>query len=50
MGMVLHQIALKKLSCEMNDFVKPVPKANIPKSSKTRHRNAFSNDYFNVVP
>ena len=36
----------------MDDFgvVKLVPKANTPKSSKTRHLNESSNDYFNVVP
>ena len=35
----------------MDDFavVKLVPKANTPKSSKTRHFNELSNDYFNVV-
>ena len=36
----------------MDDFrvVKLVPKANTPKSSKTRHLNESSNDYLNVVP
>ena len=36
----------------MDDFgvVKLVPKANTPKSSKTRHLSESSNDYFNVVP
>ena len=36
----------------MDDFgvVKLVPKANTPKSSKTRHLNESLNDYFNVVP
>ena len=36
----------------MDDFgvVKLVPKANTPKSSKTRHFSESSNDYFNVVP
>ena len=35
----------------MEDFgvVKLVPKANTPKSSKTRHLNELSNVYFNVV-
>ena len=35
----------------MDDFgvVKLVPKANTPKSSKTRHLNESSNDYINVV-
>ena len=39
----------QKIKSSNGRLVKPVPKAYTPKSSKTRHLNESSNDYFNFV-